>query len=296
MREPWGKANFSVFVARPYKQEWVENRSDVPREIKRLRGVSDHKDYRDAKYGGDPDAALRVVRACLDKAYLGRMKMIIDTLKERGMEEAPFLACPYKEGGNNKLARAATVHLGRELGLDVDAGVIERTKGQRKELTILERLEEHALFEGVPVTADGKSLKGRYAILVDDNLRGGSTFADLRGHLLGNGCRAAFGCALSTPDGSNKIISPATQQIDELRTSLTNDAKKWLGNVIRGGILSLTRSEADILGKSSGRRELESLIENGQEAAPAPIQTVRRLPTDRKRLSLPVVPEYKFTS
>ncbi len=264
MREPWGKANFNVFVARPYKKEWVQDRSDVPNEIKKLHGVSDHRDYRDAKYGGDPDAALRVVRTCLDKTYLAQMKTILGLLKDRGLEESPFLVCPYKEGGKNKLARAAAVHLGRELGLEVDVGVIEKTKGQRKELSILERLQEHAVFEGAPVTSDGKNLKGRYAILVDDNLRGGSTFTDLRGHLMGQGCRTAFGCALSTPDGQSQIINPTIRQTDDLKSALTLEAKRWLSNAINGGIYSLTRSEASLLAKPRGRRELEGLMQGPQ--------------------------------
>lgn len=251
MREPWGKGNCPVLVASAYKRAWL----DVPKDHKPtdLRpGLSDHPDYEAAKRGGDMDAAFRVVKSSMDRLYITRMKMMLATLRERGIEN-PILVAPYKQHSQNMLARAAAVYLGKELGLEVDTNILETDKVSRKELSKLGRIFTPATFEGT-------SKKGRWYIGVDDNMISGSTFADLRGHLVGQGSRFAFACALATPDGHNTNLNVSPEQVLLLKSGLSESIRGWMKNVVGISVESLTKFEGDVLLKREGHRELISHV------------------------------------
>lgn len=247
MRLPWGKSICPVFVAAAYKKDWVCEKTGQRAALAR-DGLADHEDYTAAKKAGDVDAALRVVRDTMDRLYLTRMKMSLNNLAAHGIEK-PILVAPYKETSNNMLARSAAVYLGRELGLEVDTHILETDTISRKTLTKLGRVFTPAQFEGKPQ-------KGRTYIMVDDNMLSGSTFADLRSHLLKNGAGLAFACALSTPDGKDSHLKPTENAVSAVSSELSTSIKDWMRNVAGVGLESLTKFEIGVLEKPAGRREL----------------------------------------
>jgi hypothetical protein len=238
-------------VAAAYKKEWICEKTGQKAHFLR-NGVADHQDYEAAKKGGDVDAALRVVRDTMDRLYLTRMKISLNSLEANGIQK-PILVAPYKEGGNNMLARSAAVYLGRELGLDVDTNIVETGTVSRKTLSKLGRVFSPAQFEGKPE-------KGRTYIMVDDNMLSGSTFADLRTHLLKNGAGLAFSCALSTPDGKDSFLKPSENALSAVSSELSSSIKDWMKNVAGVGLESLTKFEIGVLEKPAGRRELRDYI------------------------------------
>lgn len=251
MRLSWGKSIVPVFVASAYKKEWVAEKTGQRSELMR-NGLADHPDYEEAKRGGDVDAALRVVHDTMDRLYIARMKISLNMLAEQGIKD-PILVAPYKETSKNMLARTAAVYLGKELGLEVDTNIVETDKVSRKTLSKLGRIFTPATFEG-------ESKKGRIYIMVDDNMLSGSTFADLRSHLLKNGSGIAFACVLSTPDGKNTSLKPSDEALSAVSSELSSTLKDWMKNVAGIGLESLTQFEIGVLQKPAGRRELRDFV------------------------------------
>ncbi|PZQ48626.1 MAG: hypothetical protein DI551_01255 [Micavibrio aeruginosavorus] len=252
VRHTFNDKGLKVLTASHYKQSWLRDKP-VDEALKRTPGLSDHPSYWGAKYGGDKDSAIRVVRDSIDHLQLARMAMEVKAI-EAEYGQKPIIVAPYKEHSKNKLARAAAVHLGRELGLEVDTSVIEISQMSRKTFSKMERaLCAAAEFEGV-------SKKGAPHILIDDNMLSGSTLADLRGHLMDNGSDVVLGMVLSTPDGQDLQLNPSQRQIQSVESNFSTYIRKWIGSKINGGIESLTSLEADIFSKPGARRELLSLI------------------------------------
>ena len=252
MRTPWRRDNYPVFVAGTYRREW-RMAATGDHNIGHFRpGLADHRSYNAAKKEGDIGAALRVVHDTMDRLYITKMKLHLNELAIQGVEK-PIIVAPFKPHSQNRLARAAAIYLGEQLGLEVDTNIVETDTAPRKELTKLGRIFTPARFEG-------QSKEGRWYIAVDDNMLSGSTFADLRSHLVSNGSRFAFACALSTPDGKDTTLNVSQAQLSALSKQLTGTVRDWMKNVAGVGIESLTRVEAGILCTEQGRHDLRSFI------------------------------------
>lgn len=251
MRFSWGKSLCPVFVASAYKRAWVAEHTGQSAESLPL-GLSDHKDYYRAKKDGNIDAALRVVSDSISKVYIAQMRITLKNMAEQGLPP-PILVAPFKPSSKNVLARSAAVYLGKELGLEVDTDIVETDKIPRKTLSKLGRLFTPATFEG-------ESRKGAIYIMVDDNMVSGSTFADLRSHLIKNGSRVAFACALSTPQGQTTRLKPSDESLLAVSSELSSSVKGWMKNVAGMGLETLTRFEVDVLHKPAGRKELRDLV------------------------------------
>lgn len=249
MRLSWGKSLCPVFVAAAYKKEWIRDPA-APRAGK--DGLADHPDYNDAKYGGDVDAALRVVRDTMDRLYLARMKISVNMLAEKGIKN-PILVAPYKETSKNMLARSAAVYLGKELGLEVDHNILETDTISRKTLSKIGRIFNTPTFEG-------KSERGRVYIIVDDNVSSGGMVANLRSYLLKNGSGFAFASSLSAPGGRDISLKPTEAAVSAVSSELSSTIKDWMKNVAGVGLESLTKLEVGVLEKSSGQRELRDFV------------------------------------
>ncbi len=247
MRYVWGESLSKVFVAAAYKKDWVcENTGQSRRSVP--NGLSDYADYKKAKYGGDIDAALRVVRNVMNTLYITQIKIQLRELEAQGIKD-PILVAAFKESSKNVLPRVAAAWIGKQTGLQVDTNIVETDTTPRKMLTKLGRIF-------TPATFAGETEKGRFYIGVDDNMLGGSTFADLRSHIIGSGSRYAFSCALSTPDGKNTFLKPSEAVVRDVSSQLSRTLKDWMRDAHGVGIDTLTRTEIGILGNSEGRREL----------------------------------------
>lgn len=251
MRKEWGKANFPVFVAGRYKRDW----GSIPenRKTSDLRpGLYDHRDFNAANQGGDIDAALRVVRDCMDRAYIACIKMQLNILRQQGHQD-PILVVPYKEGSKNMLAHAAAARLSKELGLEIDTNIIQTGTESRKSMSRLERLFK-------PATFSGASQAGRLYIVVDDVMSTGSTLADMRGHFKANGSEMAFAAVLGTPTGTHTHLNATAKQISAVECNLSSSIRGYIENAVGFGIKCLTQSEGLLLSQPSSRVELRNFV------------------------------------
>lgn len=254
-RSDWRSGrNYPVFAANAFKKDWVRHAEGVNAHASHFvrSGLSEHPKYEAAKYGGDVRAAAEVVHSAMDRLYIAKMKVQLNTLRSMDIKD-PILVAPFKPTSQNMLARAAAVHLGKELGLEVDDSIIETDEISRKKLTKLGRIFNPAKFQG-------ESKEGRWYIAVDDNMVSGSTFADLRSHLVQHGSRFAFACALSTPGGESPFVNVEKGQLESLSNDLSKSVRGWLKNVAGVGIQGLTRMEAAVLLTPAGQKELHNYM------------------------------------
>ncbi len=242
-RLPWREGrDYTVKVAAPYRQSFNDAAGC------KTRGVAEHPDYHAAKYDADTRAALRVVETAMNRIYVAQLKIWLNEAKLNNIQD-PIIICPYKESSPNRLARTAAAYLGKELGLQVDTQVIENPGPSTKELSKLERIFTTPDFSG-------EIHKGKWYIIVDDNVQTGSKMAALRSYIVANGGRFMFGCALSSLSGQNVTLNASESQIASLSAKLSKNVIEWFERTSHVAISGLTKAEADFLEKPPGRKEL----------------------------------------
>lgn len=241
-RLPWREnRSYKVFVASPYKKAFADAAGA------KKEGIADNPSYQAAKYGGDVNAALRVVQSAMSRLYVLNMKIALDALPEG--QRNPILVAPYKQGSPNKLARAAAIYLGDQLGLEVDHDIVEKDGVSLKTLSKLERMFNSPDFEG-------GVQKGRWYIAIDDVVSSGTTMASLRSHIVQGGGRFLCGCALASPSGENVMLNASKGDIGAVSSMLSRGIIDWFEKVSHVALDGLTKAEADFLRKPQGRREL----------------------------------------
>ncbi len=241
-RLPWREnRTYNVFVAGAYKKAFQQ--AAAPRE-----GIADHPDYQAAKYEASIPAAMRVVESAMNRLYVTKMRLFLNDLEARGIKN-PILVAPYKENSPNRLARTAALHLGKQLGLEVDDSIVEKPGVSLKTLSKLERMFNSPDFEG-------DVQKGRWYIAVDDTISSGTTMAALRSHVVGGGARFLCGCALASPSAQNAVLNASKDEIKEVVSKLGDTVINWFERMSHVAMGGLTKAEANFLAKPQGRREL----------------------------------------
>ncbi len=237
-RKEWEKRNYPVYVGKHYRDGWESAASPTHGD-----GMADHPNYNKAKFEGDVDAALSVVKSCLSHLYIAQMQKIVQEMDRRGFER-PILVAPYKKDSKNMLARTAAAYLGEKLGLEVDTAIVEMPGKSRKKMEKLERVFNTPSYGG--------DVKKKAYIAVDDVITTGGTLSELRSYVDSNGGRFLFACVLSSPKGCSTMLNPEEKQIDRVYKNLGQQLANWVQNAKGISIETLTRAEAAFLSSRDG--------------------------------------------
>lgn len=247
-RIPWKSEDCPVLVAGPYKVKLAKPAIRKAFEEQAKVGTADTKDFYRAKYNCDAEAALEVATRTLDTLYLTRMKLMLASLQCTG-EKPPILIVPRKPDSQNVLAVSAAHYLAKELGLEVDADIYETTNVSRKSLTKLDKLIHLPHFTG-------NVQAGRSYIAVDDMVRSGGTFAEMRSHIERNGGRFLFACSMASSSGKDHILNSTESHIIPLLNAIGSDIAAWFEQRTGNPLDTLTASETYILSSPVVREQI----------------------------------------
>lgn len=257
LRCAWEKIGCPVFVAGPYRKEWIIQKTDC-RPDTTIKSIFDNENYNSAKKGADTAAALSICRRALDKAYTARVQMELQSLRRQGYGE-PILVAPCKPTSKNVLAKTAADLLGKKLNIEVDTDIQEvPCKSRHDMMDCRVRFFQRPEFTG-PVQ------QGRLYILVDDMVSTGVTLAELRSHIVKNGGHVAFACSLASSDGLDRDLKPtveALNNVEKMFRSLGEAVKDCLTKTTGLTPDALTHAEAMFFGSHKGRTALIRNLEH----------------------------------
>jgi hypothetical protein len=217
----------------PTRSDW----NDFPDTIVNapLATATGHPDYVAAK-AGDIEAAQRLVNDALDDAKVGELAKLIG-------DENPLMVPVFaiESTGENMIPVAGAVALSKRLSLEMNDNIVQATKVSRSGSDGFHRLANCPAFEG-------ELPKGRAAVIIDDTLTQGGTFASLKGHIESQGGRVIASFALTGKQYSAKLaISSAT--LAQVRGKYA-DLEPWWQQEFGYGFDKLTESEARFIAKS----------------------------------------------
>lgn len=217
----------------PARTDW----NDFPDTIVNapLAKATGHPDYAAAK-AGDIEAAQRLVNDALDDAKVSELAKLIG-------DENPLMVPVYaiESTGENMIPVACAVALSKRLGLEMNDNIVQATKVSRSGSDGFHRLANSPTFEG-------ELPRGRAAVIVDDTLTQGGTFASLKGHIESLGGRVVGAFALTGKQYSAKLAL-SSAMLAEVRGKYA-DLEPWWQQEFGYGFDKLTESEARFIAKS----------------------------------------------
>ena len=212
----------------PVRTDW----HDMPDVIvnAQLKDTANHPSYPAAK-NGDPDAAISLVS---DIITADSVQKVIQLASDKN----PILVSVHAEEAvsSNFIPLAMSVFLSEKTGFEFDTSIVQSKK--------VGRTSAPDGFYRIAVTPTfaGEFPKGRTAIIMDDTLTQGGTFASLKGHIESQGGLVIGALALTGKQYSAKIAISA-ETLNKLRGSY-GALESWLVGYLGYGFDKLTESEA----------------------------------------------------
>lgn len=225
-----GGSGSSRSITKPTRTPW----SHFPDAVIHapLGAATKHPDYAVAK-AGSIDAALRLVRSIVSDHAITSIQQII------GHQEPVIVSVHANEAISiNPIPQALAIVLAKRLNLDIEMRIVQAIKVSRTGADGFHRIANSPTFFGdFPA--------GRPAILVDDTLTQGGTFASLKGHIEQQGGTALLATTLTGKQYSAKIaLTPAA--LTQLRDRY-GDLEPWWRETFGYDFACLTESEARYL-------------------------------------------------
>lgn len=230
-----GTAMFSLSRPARARTAWQPN---FPKAVMSLgaKEFQKHPDYRAAKEG-DIAAAVRLTKDSLKKGDMVKIKRLA-----QGVKGEPILVPVHAEEAVsvNQIPVAAAVHVGQDLGWDVDTGIVQAEKIGRGSGDGFYRLANQPHFIG-------EVEPGRSYVLLDDTLTQGGTFAALKGHIEAGGGEVIGVVAMSGKQYSSQL-APTSDTLKDLRKRWP-ELEGWWNEQFGYGFDKLTESEARYLAR-----------------------------------------------
>ena len=198
-----------------------------------------HPEYAAAK-AGDAVAAARLVDALVDESGVAAVRTLIDAAS---LDRAPVLvsAHAYERDGFNAIPAALARMSSDRLGLPYDTTVVQSNIVGHTGADGYGRLARQAAFAG--------RVERHEYVMVDDFVGQGGTLANLRGWVEQQGGMVVGAVGLTGKPYSAKL-SPAEEQLDELKRKHGPEFEKWWREHFGHAFDCLTQSEARYLARS----------------------------------------------
>ena len=225
-----GGGRSSSSIVRPIRTPWG-NFPDVVIHAP-LGTATKHPDYAQAKTGAI-DAALRLVQSVVSEHAVATIQRVIGG-------QSPILVSVHANEAIsiNPIPQALAMVLAECLDLAIDRRIVQAIKVSRTGADGFHRIANAPAFFGAFPT-------GHSAILVDDTLTQGGTFASLKGHIEQQGGKVLLATTLTGKQYSAKItLAPAT--LTRLR-DIYGDLEPWWRKTFGYDFAHLTESEARYL-------------------------------------------------
>ncbi len=161
-----------------------------------------HPDYATAKTG-DGDAASRLINEIVSVDSIEILRMALGGKKPKIV---PVRAIELD--GRNMIPDAYAEELGRQLGHDINAGIVQINVVGHTRASGFARMARPALFSGA-------ATHGQHYLIVDDHVGMGGTLASLKGRIEEDG-------------GQVVLASTLTQSRDSHRIALTKETLRKL--------------------------------------------------------------------
>lgn len=213
------------------RSEW----GDFPNVIVNapLAQATTHPDYQAAK-NGHIEAAIRLVQDVLTTASIEQLKYVIE-------DKEPILVAVHAEEdvSINRIPTAMAVLIAKRTGWDIEYSIVQAKKvGRTFAPSGFYRIANQPTFAG-------NFVKGKYAILLDDTLTQGGTFASLKGFIEEKG-----GCVIAAIALTGKQYSAKLSISDETLSKLRGgygSLEYWFEQEVGFSFDKCTESEARYL-------------------------------------------------
>lgn len=212
--------------------------------------VKQHFSYQQAK-AGDVIASANLVLDTLSYATVSRMN-------GEFASHVPILLPVLAEEstGINSIPRVMAEILGHLLQWDVEERVLQVNVVGHTGASGFVRLAHQPIFKG-------RVESGLHYVLIDDFIGQGGTLANLRGHVLGQGC-LVLGASVLTGKAYSARLAPTGNQLAELRGK-HGTIEFWWRQRFGFGFDCLTASEARyLIQTATSERVVERLEEVGR--------------------------------
>lgn len=195
-----------------------------------LKEANNHPLYQKAK-GGDIDAALQLAQDVLTQES-------IDKLVKLAGDKNPILVSVHAEEAVsiNHIPLAMSIVIASRTGWEFDTSIVQSKKVGRTSAP------DGFYRIAVTPTFTGEFPKGRAAIILDDTLTQGGTFASMKGHIESHGGVVIGALALTGKQYSSKIAISA-ETLTSLREKY-GQLEEWFKGYFGYGFSQLTESEA----------------------------------------------------
>lgn len=213
---------------KPVRTEW----GDFPDVIVNapLKSAAQHPSYQLAK-NGDKDASLDLASDILTEDS-------IDKVVKLAGDKNPLLVSVHAEESVsvNFIPLAMSLVLSEKTGFDFDTSIVQSKKVGRTSAP------DGFYRIAVTPTFSGSFESGRYAVIIDDTLTQGGTFASLKGHIESQGGKVIGAIALTGKQYSAKIAI-SVETLSSLREKY-GQLEEWFNEYVGYGFDKLTESEA----------------------------------------------------
>lgn len=212
----------------PTRKEW----GDFPDAIVNatLSTAAIHPDYQLAK-NGNTASALRLVGDTLTNSSIEKIKATA-----KGKDPVLVSVHALEDVSINQIPSAMAVLISKKTGWDIETSIIQSKKvGRTSAPDGFYRIVNQPTFEGY-------FPKGRNAIILDDTLTQGGTFASLKAFIESNGGVVIAAIALTGKQYSAKL-SISSETLSKLRGTY-GDLEAWFKVELGYGFDKLTESEA----------------------------------------------------
>ncbi len=204
-----------------------------------------HPDYAAAK-AGDDAAALKLARDMVAPEYV---KAIRDALPA-GAKPTIVPVMAREASGNNRIPLMVGRVLAAKLGFPLADNIVQSKKVSRGGSDGFHRLANAPTF-------DGRVVKGREYLILDDTLAQGGTLAELKTHIEDNGGKVVLASALTGKQYSAKMaISP--ERLAKLRDKF-GSIENWWREQFGHGFEGFTESEGRFLTELKGSPTAEQI-------------------------------------
>jgi hypothetical protein len=222
------------------------------------------QDYTAAKTLGDTEAAVRIIRGCVERSehIIDAMLDDLTPFIERGTPlvcVVPHPSFDDDDGGDPDVAtqlRPKNVipityanYIAEIVGAEVDTEILERERVGRTKLSAFERFLWQPSFVG-------EVRRDVAYVLVDDVITLGGTLAALRSYILMNDGTVALSTALAHKTGRGQLLALSSKTWDELRTAYGEELNAFWKEEIGHDLQCLTEAEGRVL-VDWGREEHE---------------------------------------
>lgn len=212
----------------PVRTEWKE----FPEVIVNapLKEASNHPFYQQAK-GGSPDAALQLAQDILTQDSISKLTKLAG-------DKNPILVSVHAEEAVsiNHIPLAMSIVIADKTGWEFDTTIVQSKKVGRTSAP------DGFYRIAVTPTFTGEFPNGRAAIILDDTLTQGGTFASMKGHIESQGGIVIGALALTGKQYSAKIAISA-ETLASLREKY-GQLEKWFEVYLGYDFSRLTESEA----------------------------------------------------